>query len=221
VVNYPAKHDHPSSEAAGDPDRSLKGAPSGILVHQETYFSAFFFAAQRFFIISEIFFRPAALIPPFLRLGAACFAAVELPFCFAQRFFCASEILRRAAALMWRRPVFFDLSAEALPPNDSRAEIASLMRSRLARRSATILLVSIDAPKLYLTLWTNVLMPPTAAELAYLSLVTVSSRSTFRTPEMPNRVTRAECQLIARIEGPLNLADSERETILASELRTM
>ena len=65
--------------------------------------AAFLLAAQRAFIIWEIFFRPAAVRPPFF------FATFELlvdfePFRFAQRAFAATASLARVAADTLRFP---------------------------------------------------------------------------------------------------------------------
>jgi len=62
-----------------------------------------FLAAQRFFIISDNRFLPAALIPD--RLRPASFIVADNPcFLLAQRFFCASEMRLLASALMRRGP---------------------------------------------------------------------------------------------------------------------
>jgi hypothetical protein len=66
-------------------------------------YAAFFFCAQRAFIMADNFFRMAGLIGfrevDFLAVDFAAFGPA-LPFCFAHQAFFAAPILARAAALI-------------------------------------------------------------------------------------------------------------------------
>jgi hypothetical protein len=136
-----------------------KFAPFVRRIHESRYPAApccCLRAAQRCFIISDSRFRPAALIPtrrPFLfvpvfvgtaatRVAAA--RAPAFPRRAAHHFRFAPPMRFRAAALM-RRPRIPARPRPWLPVKPSRAAMALSMRSRSARRSATICSIFIGA----------------------------------------------------------------------------
>jgi|SRR5271157_43871 len=116
-----------------------------------TYVLAFV-AAHLAFIISDNFFRIAALIGfralAFLETGLTCFDP-GLPFCFAHQAFFAAPILARAAWLMRRRfwppaglawlPLGVRPGRAGREPSPTRAAIACSIRLASCLSCATIL----------------------------------------------------------------------------------
>ena len=87
----------------------------------------FFRAAQRAFIRSESFFRPAAVSSPLRRgfCSEVAAAAAELPFCFTQRARWAAAIRARAAADIVRLAVDVSDDDDGAVRNSARRRLSS------------------------------------------------------------------------------------------------